>query len=388
MQPPPAARRLWGMSLSVCYMIKNEEEFIGASLTSVLELPCEEILIFDTGSKDKSPSILKSFQAKDERIDIHKLEWTNHFSDARNKIAKKARGEWIFFVDGDEVLDAETRRGVEQAIQSQKSVAFSLIQRNYTLDASQDQVIPFEGTNLPGLNEFPKSPVFYTDNYMERLYKKTSGLVYEGRIHESLLPFCRRRGLQHEKLPLILHHYGRLKSGHRQKLVYYLDLSRQKLKEEAQNPIAWVEYLVTLSELDEQEAAYKMAQLAIRQFPQEAQVLLTAYQVALRAGAYPEAEQWIRMKLRLTPEDLYSKSNLSTALMFQKKFDQSSRTALEVLGHKVDDFIANFNLGVIAFEEKRWLDAKRYLHAALKLKPQEAFILQALKKIEAEQQTN
>jgi len=376
------------MSLSVCYMIKNEEEFIGASLDSVLELPCEEILVFDTGSKDSSLSILKSFQAKDKRIKTQKLEWTNHFSDARNHIAKKARGEWILFVDGDEVLDAETRKGIEQAIQSKTTLAFSLVQRNYTLDSGQDQVIRFEGESLPGLKPFPKGPLFYTDNYMERLYKKTSGLLYEGRIHESLLPFCRRRGLPYEKLSLILHHYGRLKSGHRQKLIYYLDLSRQKLKEEAQNPIAWVEYLITLSELDEQEAAYKIAQLAIRQFPQEAQVLLTAYQVALRAGAYPEAEQWIRMKLKLTPEDLYSKSNLSTALMFQKKFDQSYTTALDVLSRKADDFVANFNLGVIAFEEKKWLDAKRYLHAALKLKPKEAFILQALKKIEAEQQTN
>ena len=62
-------------------------------------------LTVDDGSKDNSGIICDEWAAKDQRIEvIHKVN--GGLSDARNAGLDKVKGEYIFFVDGDDyVLD-------------------------------------------------------------------------------------------------------------------------------------------------------------------------------------------------------------------------------------------------------------------------------------------
>jgi len=84
-------------------MVKNESEHLEKCLTSlvpVLEALDSELIIVDTGSTDNTVEIAKKFTDK-----VYFHEWNNDFSEMRNIVVSYAKGEWFFFVDGDEILN-------------------------------------------------------------------------------------------------------------------------------------------------------------------------------------------------------------------------------------------------------------------------------------------
>ena len=88
-------------TLSLCMITKNEEKNISRCLNSVKEI-VDEIIIVDTGSTDNTIEIAKSYGAN-----IYHYDWTNDFSDARNKSLEKATKDWILVLDADEELPYE-----------------------------------------------------------------------------------------------------------------------------------------------------------------------------------------------------------------------------------------------------------------------------------------
>lgn len=66
-------------TLSLCMIVKNEEKNIEKCLNSVASI-VDEIIIMDTGSKDKTIEIVNHFHAK-----IFNYCWDENFSNARNQ---------------------------------------------------------------------------------------------------------------------------------------------------------------------------------------------------------------------------------------------------------------------------------------------------------------
>ena len=96
-------------TLSVCMIVKDEEEVLGACLESVKDW-ADEIIVVDTGSTDKTVEIAESFGAK-----IFKQEWQNDFSFHRNYAMEQATTEWILTLDADERVpkgDGGTLKGI------------------------------------------------------------------------------------------------------------------------------------------------------------------------------------------------------------------------------------------------------------------------------------
>ncbi|NFV30979.1 glycosyltransferase [Clostridium botulinum] len=90
------------MKLSIAMMVKNESKYLDKCLSSlkpVLEAVSSELIIVDTGSTDNTVEIAKKYTNK---LYFHK--WNNDFSDMRNITIDYCNGEWIFIIDGDEVL--------------------------------------------------------------------------------------------------------------------------------------------------------------------------------------------------------------------------------------------------------------------------------------------
>ena len=86
-----------------CY---NAEKFITAMISSVLEqtYPYFEIIVIDDGSTDRSSDYISSF--KDPRISYLKKNNTG-VSDSRNKGLEKATGEYVLFLDADDILSPD-----------------------------------------------------------------------------------------------------------------------------------------------------------------------------------------------------------------------------------------------------------------------------------------
>jgi len=81
--------------ISAVVLAKNEEKNIKACLDNLSW--CDEILVVDDNSQDKTEEIAKKTGAK-----VFKRLLGHNFSDQRNFGLEKAKGEWVLFVDADE----------------------------------------------------------------------------------------------------------------------------------------------------------------------------------------------------------------------------------------------------------------------------------------------
>lgn len=90
------------MLLSICMMVKDEEENLERCLNSIQNLRNQidsELIIVDTGSKDKTVEIARRYT---EKVFFH--PWNNDFSGMRNITIGYATGDWLFIIDADEEL--------------------------------------------------------------------------------------------------------------------------------------------------------------------------------------------------------------------------------------------------------------------------------------------
>ncbi len=81
----------------------NTAEYIGDSIQSVLNQTYSnwELLIVDDCSSDNTDEVVKSFQ--DERIIYLKNETNSGAALTRNRALREAKGEWIAFLDSDDL---------------------------------------------------------------------------------------------------------------------------------------------------------------------------------------------------------------------------------------------------------------------------------------------
>ena len=91
--------------VSVIVPVYNVEKLLQRCIDSILAQTFTdfELLLIDDGSKDKSGEICDEYAAKDSRIRVfHKQN--GGVSTARNLGIDKAQGEWIYFVDSDDIV--------------------------------------------------------------------------------------------------------------------------------------------------------------------------------------------------------------------------------------------------------------------------------------------
>lgn len=94
-------------ALSIIIPVFNSEKCLIECLDSIIENNKNfEILLIDDGSTDESGKICDSYAKKDSRIRAFHKE-NGGVSSARNFGIDKAVGEYIMFVDSDDVLDLE-----------------------------------------------------------------------------------------------------------------------------------------------------------------------------------------------------------------------------------------------------------------------------------------
>lgn len=94
--------------ISVIVPVYNVEKFLSRCLDSILSQSFEdiEVICIDDGSPDGSIDILRRYEQADPRIVV--LRQSNKgLSGARNAGLEAARGEWIGFVDSDDLVDSD-----------------------------------------------------------------------------------------------------------------------------------------------------------------------------------------------------------------------------------------------------------------------------------------
>ena len=91
------------IKISAYALVKNEELYLPYSL-GIMDLVCNEIIVVDNGSTDRTKEIARSF-SKVKLIERPTKNWLEiHEPDLRMIAIKECKGDWIFEFDADEVF--------------------------------------------------------------------------------------------------------------------------------------------------------------------------------------------------------------------------------------------------------------------------------------------
>jgi len=92
------------MRLSLAMIVKNEQDTIIRCLESCYKI-FDEIIIVDTGSTDKTKQFISEFINKTyANLLTYDFKWIDDFSAARNFSFSKCTGDWIFWLDADDIM--------------------------------------------------------------------------------------------------------------------------------------------------------------------------------------------------------------------------------------------------------------------------------------------
>ena len=94
--------------ISVIVPVYNTEKFLNNCIESILNQTHKnlEVIIIDDGSTDNSPAICDEYAKKDSRVKVIHKE-NGGVSSARNAGLDIASGEYIGFIDGDDVIEPD-----------------------------------------------------------------------------------------------------------------------------------------------------------------------------------------------------------------------------------------------------------------------------------------
>lgn len=99
--------------ISAVVLTRNDEAVLARCLESLLW--CDEVVTVDDNSTDGTVAVAKKYGAK---VFTHALN--NDFAAQRNFGMKKAEGEWVLFVDSDEVVSEELKKEVNQTVNGKR----------------------------------------------------------------------------------------------------------------------------------------------------------------------------------------------------------------------------------------------------------------------------
>lgn len=149
-------------TISLCMIVKNEEDVLARCLASAAGL-VDEIIIVDTGSDDRTVEIAEQFTSK-----VYSFPWINDFSAARNFSFSKATKEYCMWLDADDVIEAAQKElFLEMKASMAANVDVVMMKYNTAFDS--------DGT-----------PTF--SYYRERIMRNDGTHLWSGQVHEAIVP--------------------------------------------------------------------------------------------------------------------------------------------------------------------------------------------------------
>lgn len=147
------------MSLSVCLIVRDEEEVIARCLGCVADF-ADEIIVVDTGSADGTVNCSRAFTDK-----VFFFEWKDDFSAARNFAFDKATCDYVMWLDADDIVTEDNRRKIKRLV---SAADFDIVFLPYAVAFEEDE------------------PTFIY--YRERIFRRSGNYRFCGAVHEAVAP--------------------------------------------------------------------------------------------------------------------------------------------------------------------------------------------------------
>lgn len=275
--------------LSIGIIFKNEVRCIERCLKSLEPLrdaiSCE-VVMADTGANDGSREIAEKYA--DILIDF---PWIGDFAAARNAVMDRSSGTWYMTIDCDEWVDSNIE-GYVTFLTTDTAFDFaSVIIRNY---------------NTLELNEGGS----YSDFLATRMVRLSTGLRYEGTIHEHWpykddLRTMMIRGA-------VFHHDGYVYQDAkkiREKQKRNMDLLRRQLEDDPDNLIILNQCVESSPDAVEQERCLRRALVGVEEKWSQwelfgAPIYRHAVRMAMR-DQLPELNEWIHQAETMFPDSIF-----------------------------------------------------------------------------------
>ena len=148
------------IKLSATVTTKNEEAKIGDCLDSLAF--CDEIIVVDSGSTDRTREI-----AKEKGARVIERAWVS-YAEQKNFANGQTRGEWILCLDADERISKTLRNEIKAVINDPVADVYAMPRRVYYM------------------NRWVDHSGWYPDR-KQRLFRKERGRWSEEKVHERLL---------------------------------------------------------------------------------------------------------------------------------------------------------------------------------------------------------
>ena len=163
--------------ISVCMIVKNEEDNLKKSLEAIKRYDFE-IVVVDTGSTDNTVEVARRYTHK-----VYYYKWCNDFGSARNYSIEKASNNYVLILDADEIV---------------QNIDINKLLNN--LD--KNKVGRIERHNIYVRNG-------ERNNYQERVNRLFDKRYYkyEGRIHEQIVS-CDKHNYDTYNVPILVNHTG------------------------------------------------------------------------------------------------------------------------------------------------------------------------------------
>lgn len=224
-------------------IVKNAERDLADCLQSVQGI-VDEIVVADTGSTDSSVEIARRAGAR-----IFSIPWENDFAKARNLSLSDVKAEWVLMLDADERLDACAAKVLPALLADEKAAGFQVTIRNYVASLGHKiwdrSAMPNTGAYAPA-RKYPA----YVDHENVWLFRRDPEIYFTGRVHQTvgwrIVALKRKIGSP----KLLIHHLGMIRDDEERarKILFYLELGKQKVADMPENSQAHFELGLSLLE--------------------------------------------------------------------------------------------------------------------------------------------
>ncbi len=174
-------------------IVKNEEDNLPHCLESVAGL-FDEIVVVDTGSTDRTVEIARSFGAN-----VFDFAWVDSFSAARNEALARATGDYIFWLDADDVVDPPERQKLRLLLDRLRGFKGDGCSRS-----------PFDSAYVVRCKCDPSPDGSGGETVVDhiRLFPRREDVRWTYRVHEQILPALRRATVPVHWTDIIVRHTG------------------------------------------------------------------------------------------------------------------------------------------------------------------------------------
>lgn len=167
-------------TISLCMIVKNEEQVLARCLDSAAGL-VDEIIIVDTGSADQTVAIAQRYTSC-----VYLFPWNDDFAAARNYSFSKATKEYCMWLDADDVIEEQQQKKfLQMKAELPPDVDIVVMKYHAAFDETDNPVLSYN---------------------RERIIRNDGTHFWEGEVHEAIVPTGKllysEIGICHKKIGL------------------------------------------------------------------------------------------------------------------------------------------------------------------------------------------